>query len=338
MQIITISTLILGSIIGAGFASGQEIKIFFSNFGIYGLIGMIVSIFFMTLVVNLTLKIILKYNITTYDELAEIIFKNNNIVKDITKNIVYVFLLVTFFIMIIGFSTCLEEQFGISRLIGGIIATAICYFALIGDIERVLKINKYIMPLLVMLIFAAGVVTFFIGDIEIREHYNSNHLFIISAIIYSSYNIIPILPILPTIKNKLVGKKQINLVSGFLFLLISIPAVSIYIITSSNHLENSEIILLEVISPWGGFGYVVFSLVILLAIYTSAICSGYSFAKGISKETYTYKKIIMALCIFATLVSGFSFSTSIKILYPVFGTLGLLQIACLIMVDKKNRT
>ena len=43
-NIFKVTFVIIGTIIGAGFASGQEILIFFNNYGFYGLIGLIFSI------------------------------------------------------------------------------------------------------------------------------------------------------------------------------------------------------------------------------------------------------------------------------------------------------
>ena len=42
-DIIKVSLVIIGTMIGAGFASGQEIGLFFNRYGIVGLIGIIVS-------------------------------------------------------------------------------------------------------------------------------------------------------------------------------------------------------------------------------------------------------------------------------------------------------
>ena len=55
--------VIIGTLIGAGFASGREILIFFSNYGKYGLLGIIITgiitafIFPTNIVINATINI-----------------------------------------------------------------------------------------------------------------------------------------------------------------------------------------------------------------------------------------------------------------------------------------
>ena len=50
-NILTITMVIIGSIIGAGFASGQEINSFFYKYGIIGILGIIISIFLISLII-----------------------------------------------------------------------------------------------------------------------------------------------------------------------------------------------------------------------------------------------------------------------------------------------
>lgn len=327
-SIIKITAIILGSVIGAGFASGQEIKIFFTNYGILGLIGLILSIGIMVLVINLSLKVILKNNTETYNEFLKNIFKNKKILSYSMQNIITFFLLASFLIMSIGFATCLEQQFSLPRYVGGLIIAILCYITFIGNIKRIIKINEYIMPVLIILIVFVGVRVFVNGEWNISNDINLN--FIPNSFIYASYNVIPLLPILLTLKNEFNDAKKINLITIVSFVCICVPAIAIYIITCSQNIGNSEILLVEVTKGWGNIGGIVFSLVILASIYTSAICSGYGFARNITKTEKQYRICILVICILAVLISNFSFADTIQIIYPIFGILGLVQIFYLI--------
>ena len=50
-NILIITMTIIGSIIGAGFASGQEINSFFYKYGIIGILGIIISIILIILII-----------------------------------------------------------------------------------------------------------------------------------------------------------------------------------------------------------------------------------------------------------------------------------------------
>ena len=70
--------VIIGTLIGAGFASGQEIYVFFFSYGIKGFIGIIISSVGMGVLIYKTLGIINKYNINSYKDLLDILIKNKN--------------------------------------------------------------------------------------------------------------------------------------------------------------------------------------------------------------------------------------------------------------------
>ena len=50
--------VIIGTFIGAGFASGQEIYLFFFKYGINGIIGIIISSLILGIIISKTLRII----------------------------------------------------------------------------------------------------------------------------------------------------------------------------------------------------------------------------------------------------------------------------------------
>ena len=78
-EIFSVTLVIIGALIGAGFASGQEIYSFFYSYGIIGLIGIIVTCSLICLVIYKTLKIIWKYDIENYNGFLSVFIKNYSI-------------------------------------------------------------------------------------------------------------------------------------------------------------------------------------------------------------------------------------------------------------------
>ena len=331
-SIVNITAVILGSVIGAGFASGQEIKIFFSRFGIYGLFGLLFSIFLICVIINLSLKAIFKHNLCSYSQFSAHIFKNNRIFSYSMQNIVNVFLLASFMIMAIGFSTSLENQFSVPRFAGGFIFAFVCYLAFVGNINRVIQINVYIMPILIALILFAGLKVLLSFDWTVNSVFYPD--FIFNSFIYASYNAIPLIPILLTLKNEINSIKKINLITALSFVCMCFSAIAVFCVTCSNILSNGDILLVEVARGWSDFESIVFCFVILAAIYTSAVCSGYSFANNISKNYRQYNLYILIMCTVSILISNFNFASTVQIVYALFGVLGLIQICALIKSNK----
>ena len=155
---------------------------------------------------------------------------------------------------------------------------------------------------------------------------NTDLEFIPSCIIYASYNVIPLLPLLLTLKDEFNNTKKINKITIASFISICIPAIAVFIITCSTNVQGSEIILIDLAKNWSPIESVIFSILILSAIYTSAICSGYAFAKNVTKNEKQYRLAIVIMCLIAIPISFLNFSNTIQVIYPFFGTLGLVQI------------
>ena len=99
--------VIIGTLIGAGFASGQEIYSFFNIYKENGMIGIIISSLITGMVIYKVLKLT-NNNINSYNELLER-KKNKEILKYIMNIIINIFLLMSFYIMVAGFTAYFKQ-------------------------------------------------------------------------------------------------------------------------------------------------------------------------------------------------------------------------------------
>ena len=106
-EIFSIVLVIIGALIGAGFASGQEIYSFFYTYGVIGLFGIIITCGLISITLYKSLKIICENKIDNYDEFLKIFIKNEKVTK-IINGVINILLLVTFYIMIAGFGAYFE--------------------------------------------------------------------------------------------------------------------------------------------------------------------------------------------------------------------------------------
>ena len=104
LNIFKVTFVIVGTIIGAGFASGQEILTFFNRYGIYGLVGLVFSLSLMEFIIYKTLRINLENNIDTYQKFIESIMpyklRDNRLLVFTVSNIINIFLLISFNVMV----------------------------------------------------------------------------------------------------------------------------------------------------------------------------------------------------------------------------------------------
>lgn len=150
-NILKIVFVITGAIVGAGFASGQEVYLFFFSHGIKGIIGIVLSSFIIGVVISKTLKIINDNNINTYNEFLDYLIKNKKI-KLLINSIINIFILVTFYIMIAGFGAYLQQEYKIDITLGSAILSLLCFIILKSNVKGFVKSNEILIPILLIVI------------------------------------------------------------------------------------------------------------------------------------------------------------------------------------------
>lgn len=328
--------VIIGTLIGAGFASGQEIYVFFFSYGIKGFIGIIISSVGMGGLIYKTLGIINKYNINSYKDLLDILIKNKKEnkyfnFKNIINLIINIFILVTFFIMIAGFGAYFEQQFGINSLVGSSILAILNFVIFLTSVKGVIKANELLVPMLIVFLVIIGFINIIdinivkLGNYIIRTNQSN---YILSAIIYASYNSILLIPVLITLKKYINTKKQILFISliGTIIVILLATIIFLILIRVDVDITKLEMPAVYVVSNIFKFLEIIYGFIILGSIFTTSISLGTSFLQNVSKNKRSYTQIAAIMCITSVLTSQIGFSNLINLLYPIFGYLGLIQI------------
>lgn len=328
--------VIIGTLIGAGFASGQEIYVFFFSYGIKGFIGIIISSVVMGVLIYKTLGIINKYNINSYKDLLDILIKNKKEnkyfnLKNIINLIINIFILVTFFIMIAGFGAYFEQQFGINSLVGSSILAILNFVIFLTSVKGVIKANELLVPMLIVFLVIIGFINIIdinivkLGNYIIRTNQSN---YILSAIIYASYNSILLIPVLITLKKYINTKKQILFISLISTIIVILLATIIFLILIRVDVDITKLEMpaVYVVSNIFKFLEIIYGFIILGSIFTTSISLGTSFLQNVSKNKRSYTQIAAIMCITSILTSQIGFSNLINLLYPIFGYLGLIQI------------
>lgn len=334
-NILKVVFVIIGTMIGAGFASGQEMYLFFFSYGIKGLIGLLISNLLIGVVIYQTFQIVNKNKINTYKEFLDILIKKDGKIKPIINTIINTFIAITFFIMIAGFGAYFEQELGVNSLIGSTILAVITFFIFMTSVEGVVKANELLVPILMGFLVIVGILN--LKDLHLFELENyilqTNHAsFALSAILYSSYNSILLIPVLITLKDYIQDKKQIAKITMISILIIIMLSAIVFLLLVRVDVDITKLEMPAVYVVSNRFkilryGY---GFIILGSIFTTAISLGTSFLQNTTKTKKSYTQIAVIMCITSVLISKIGFSNLVSLLYPVFGYLGLLQILKLI--------
>ncbi len=333
--ILKVVFVIIGTMIGAGFASGQEMYLFFYSYGIKGLFGILISSSILGFVTYKTFKIMEKYKISTYKEFIDILIKKNSKIKPFINTIINLFILITFFIMIAGFGAYFEQELGISSIIGSSILAILTFVIFLTSVKGVVKANELLVPILIAFLVIIGVINLKeihwldLGNYIIKTNSSS---FVLSAILYSSYNSILLIPVLLTLKNYIKNNKQIlTIVSISTIIIIFLSFIIFFLLVRVDvDITKLEMPAVYVVSHLFTILQYAYGFVILGSIFTTTISLGTSFLQNTTKNKKSYTQTAIIMCITSVLVSQFGFSKLVSLLYPIFGYIGLFQILKLI--------
>ena len=313
-----ILTVLLGTIIGAGFISGAEINLFFNSIGIFGLFGVIIS----SIILGLTIYFSLTNNNKSYNELIRSNL-NNKILKFILLGMINIFLIISYFIMIAGLSSFFSESINIDYFISSIISILIIFIIVNGDINRIEKFNKLFVPFLIILLF---LLPFLVKDtnllsLNLYSNNDFNNNFNIN------FFILGLIPIAIKLKesNNISRKKSLYISLAF-SCIISICGIILFILLESNkQFMKNEIPLLDIISNKNKYLKLLVQIAIAISIVSTAVSLQYAAILNIEKNKDNYLRDIIIMNIISIIVSRLGFQTLIKIFYPLFGLIGILN-------------
>ncbi|NLV37064.1 MAG: hypothetical protein GXY17_10380 [Clostridiaceae bacterium] len=335
-NIVKVACIYATSIIGAGFASGQEIMQFFSNYSNGGFYGIMLAGFMFAVLGSIVLRKIHTERIRNYEEFLYPTFGWR--VGWVINVSVTVFMLCMFCVMLAGSGNVLSDWLGLPYVYAALIMGLICLGLIMTNIRGIVTLSTFITPLLVGGIIIAGVAVFFFSNTQVflaseQLRFVSRN-WIVSSLLYVSYNSIPaivmmcgLLPYLKTRRTATVGGLAGGMILCLTALIIHTVICSLYPVAM-----DKELPMLAILSSFSSSAGSLYSIVLWLAMLVSAVTTGFCFADRISASVKLDRRVaVMLTCLAAVPLSTLGFSRLISLIYPIFGYLGLFMIIVLLV-------
>lgn len=340
-EVSAVAGVYIGTVVGAGFASGQEILQFFAYFGWPGLVGIALATVLFCYFGLIILRLGARLNAGSHREVAEAVSgKYGGMLVDYT---------ITFFLfgglitMLAGSGAIFSENYGIPAWIGGLIMLFFTVATVLGGFEEVITAISAVAPVLIGSLLFMGFHSFFSRSAFLPAAHEELAVFPYwwtMALLYVSYNITLAMPILAVLGGKI--RNNATLTGGALWggagLGLGAAAVFIALVSYFPATLTRKIPLLYAarqISPeFKGF----FVLILLAEIYTTAVSSLFGFtARLFPGRVLNKNKKIILTGIVAFIASLFGFVNLVRFLYPLVGAVGLILLAGLAWIGIKSR-
>lgn len=345
-QVITYAGAFIALLIGSGFATGQELMQFFAAYGLKGLIGVLVCFVLFAFV---------GVEFVTYGHERQ--FENpNDVYKAIAGDKLgtfydyfsVFFLFLSFTVMVAGAQATVVQQYNAPEYVGGVILGIFTIITVVFGLSTIVDVIGKIGPVIVVLAIVVGGISVAqnAGNMSqslamIKELSANNEMikasnlgFLPAALTYVGFNMIWLAAFSAS-----VGKEAENFeearrgqVVGAIGFSLAIIIMTIAIILSISDVYHSQIpslILAGNINPVLG---TVFSLTIVLGIYTSAVPLLWTPVARFFKEGTDKFKLATIVLGAAGIAIGLTleFSVLVKYIYVINGYLGVALIAIMI--------
>ncbi len=333
----------IGTVVGAGFATGQEILQFFNRFGAFGLAGILIATIMFIVFGYFVMALGRKLNSRSHLEIIK--YSGGKELGAIIDLVITVFLFGSFTAMIAGTGALFSQQFNLPPLTGNIVMAVLATVTVLTGINGVINSLSFVVPFLLTAVIGTGLFSIISSrpDINAAAIGESSLIanWFVSAVLYVSYNIIISTAVLSPLGSEAQDIRAVRNGAVLGGLGLGLGAVMIYFALSCS---ISEVTDLEVpmIYIAGGIHPAIqtaYAAVLAAEIYTTAVASLYGFVSRISDiRRHPVKSRIAAaeVTVAALLASQFGFSNLVKYLYPAVGYCGITLLVCLIFAKFKR--
>lgn len=332
----------LGAVIGAGFASGQEIVQFFVVYGPSGAKGVVLATLLFGLCGGWLLYKAHDQKISNYQDMLRLLLGPK--LGTIIDFLLAIFLFLGISTMLSASGAVFYEHLYLPKNLGISLAYVVIVALLATGKKGLIRSYNLLVPVkIVLLLFISGYAALFteptqpvVYDLALNSY--GNWTWIISSVLYVAYNFALAMVVLTEYqsvtnrRNGIIGAVWGGVILGG-FVIINyfslcrfLPAVTHY-----------QVPMLYVAGQISLTAKHLYSIVLWLGIITTAIANAYGFAQRFAHFTGLSYGLCLVLSItMAIPLSLQSFASLVARVYPIFGILGVTIITALVYKTTKE--
>lgn len=340
-----IAAVFIGTVVGAGLASGQEIVQFFTLYGYKGISGIIICGILYVLIGVVTMDLSYKYKAASYRDLIYLCC--GKYLGWAVDALTTFFLFGGACIILAGSGSIFKEQLNLPFIIGVIVMAAITAVVVFYSTGGLIFINSLIVPCMITItliicfsvfISRAGAQLNIAYDIKNAPVYKTGWLF--SCLLYTSFNMLSATGVLTPMTRDI--KKTSRVTLGVILGALGLMALTLFIdcalLLNVPNIFKYSIPMLYLAEGSGIWIRGALSVVIWLEMFSTAVSDVYSLAKKMYHNLHInyYLSVVLILTIVFPF-TGLGFANLIKLLYPPSGFVSLIYIICLVRLWIKER-
>jgi uncharacterized membrane protein YkvI len=335
---IKIAFAYVGAVIGAGFASGQEIMQFFTVYGNYSVCSIFIATFLFIWVGISILTIGFKLKPSSFRDTIRLVF---GIISPFVNAYIVLAMVIIGAAMLAGSGVLFEEYARIPFWMGAAMTAAITWIIVIWGIKGIFTMNTWIIPLIIafnIFIFGYSLQKGGFSGSVMSTFDMTGFDVIKTGVSYASFNIILSVGVLSSAGAEANHLKALS-IGGLLggSMLGTVLLMSNY--SLMRHVPavfDFEVPMLYIVYRIGGIFSGLFAVVMGGAILTTLVANVFS-VTSVVHDTFKLPVSMSSLITIAAcfMLSFLGFSHIVSWVYPLLGIIGFVLIAVLLFIYKK---
>lgn len=334
---VKIAFAFIGIIVGAGFASGQEILLYFTSFGYMGMVGIVVSSGLFAFLGMTLMKVGSLLKTTSHKEAIYAI--GGRWIGLLIDIVIIVTLFGVGVVMVAGAGSIVEQQFQLSPFIGSFIMMILIFISLKTQVDKVITIIGSITPFLLLIVIMTSVYSVMtmelsfsaLNNIAMQQESILSNWFI-AAVNYVSFNIA-----VGAGMSLVMGGRQKDTkiamqggILGGLGIGVLMLFAHLAIFSRVDTVAPADMPMLYLVNEMTPILGIVMSIVLFGMIFSTAISMFYAFiARFFPMEEQKPLVPIIVTCLTGFIASFVGFKDLMSHLYPIIGFGGLILIVTL---------
>ncbi len=325
----------IGTVVGAGFASGQEVLQFFGLLGPSGLLAILLAtagfLAFGFAVMEIGRKLKASSHLPVIRETS------GRYVSPVLDFVTTFFLFGAFSAMLAGAGSALAQEFGVSWMVGTGLMAALSLVTVLLGLRGIVTAVSAIVPLMILSVIAVCIAVLRVKGLTLASPPPGWEPLVgiwpLSGITYVSYNLIMSSPILAALGTTLHDRREVfqSALLGAFGLGLSLLCVYLAIVSSFPNVLLHEVPLARLASEIHSLGGRFYAIVFLAEVYTTAVANLYGFtARLASPGTRGFTGLTAATVLVGAWAASAGFSNLVKIVYPLVGWAGSLFLVTLV--------
>jgi uncharacterized membrane protein YkvI len=325
----------IGTVVGAGFASGQEILQFFTRFGNKGYWGIAVSTFLFAWVGVRVMLLGYRLRATSYRQLTAFLFGQK--LAALIDTFMMVMLFGVTVAMLAGVGALFEENSPIPFHIGVLLTMTLTFFTILRGMKGILAVNSLIVPTMLCVIsliffhsFVQGGSPHTVPGWESAGGWQ----WLASAVSYAAFNIGLAVSVLVPLGEEIPHPRVLKwgAILGAAGLGLMLVGAQFAMSTRIPQILAYEIPMAYITSSYGPMFQVLFLFVLWAEIFSTLIANVYGLGTQLATPRRPVHGALVTILILtaAFFVAQFGFSNIVNYLYPIFGYVSFLLLLLLL--------